>query len=97
MRSYPCSVERPDTFWLKLDDYRVVSEAHSLEELLSSLRKVDSVSHHLTKRQNDFAVWIERVICDRHLAERVRNIQPGPEALPTLIREIEERLSMFDP
>jgi hypothetical protein len=95
MKTYLRSVERPHTFWLKKDEYHVVSEVHSLEELLVHLRKVDSISHHLSGRRNDFAAWVEKAIQDVHLAARLRNISPGPDALPRLIRELEGRVSMI--
>lgn len=95
MKAYLRSVERPHTFWLKKDEYHVVAEVHSLEELLVHLKRVDSISHHLSGRRNDFAAWVEKIIQDAHLAARLRNIRPGPDALPRLIREIEERVSMI--
>ena len=95
MTDFLRKVSRPDTFWLKKDEYAVVGEICSLEELLSALKKTDSVSHHIRDDRNDFAVWIEKVIRDRKLAERIAKIKPDGSAVEKLVSELETRINIL--
>lgn len=85
-------VDGKDTFWLKESDWKVVSEVHSIPELITALRKAPQTVflHHLANGRNDFAAWVEAVFKEEALAARLRQVQrTDPDAQKKICATLE--------
>lgn len=85
-----------ESFWLKKNEWNVVSEVHSLPQLLEKLRASppDVVFHHLANGRNDFASWVENVLKDETLANKIRQVRRDePEAQKKICSILEKHVS----
>lgn len=83
-------VEEWHAFNLKTNESNVICACRSLAQLFNALFKSshEAVAFHTT-RGNDFATWIQDVVGDRPLAERIRNVDT------TNAEQAQARISML--
>ncbi len=62
------------------------AELHSLEDLKLALRTMDDATfhHHANSHKNDFAAWVESILSDKAIAERIRAAKTKDRMLEAL-------------
>lgn len=65
--------------------------AKSLGEFAAALKKLSPVqlAHHVSKEKNDFAKWIDEVVGDKILAQRVRVLKTKEEITNAISQRID--------
>lgn len=68
--------------------------AHNLNDLLGALKKISPANfgYHVAKQKNDIADWVQEVIGDTALAEKLRK----SKTLATTKKAVETRLKELD-
>jgi hypothetical protein len=68
-------------------------EIKDLPELAEALEIMseESFSHHVSERKNDFAIWVQEVLHDDELAERLRGIEDKKQALSIVKQRLKEK------
>lgn len=73
----------------------------NVRDLVRALKKIDkdSFNHHVSDERNDFSNWINDIIRDRKLAERIRDVR-NPKEMAKIIddnqnekKKISEKIS----
>jgi len=70
-------VPENNAFWLKTDHYNVITQIRNLNDFAKEITKAPTAAivHHLREGRNDFADWIEFVVGDKVLSEKLRKIK----------------------
>ncbi len=64
-----------------------VKDLIELKDILSEINKEQFI-HHVNNMKNDFAVWVEDVLCDKKCADKIRR----SKTIPAMIKNIERAL-----
>jgi hypothetical protein len=82
-------VTAPDEkrFWLQNGEVLA-----SLQELADSFAAMDALlfAHHVTKEKNDFAQWVEDVLCDTDCAVSLRRARTPKTARIVIVRSLKK-------
>lgn len=78
-----------ECFWAK--DGTIIKNLVELSEVLVTVPS-DVFDHHVTKHKNDFADWVEHVLSDGELAQKMRSAKK-PNTTRTLVLQ---RLKVYE-
>ena len=90
------NVPEENRFWCC--DGRVLSNLHDLQKAMKEMRE-ETFRYHVNKEKNDFYNWINYVVNDENLAEKIKRIrtQKGAERkINARIRELKKTNTRFN-
>lgn len=82
-----------DPFWLCTGPFQSIAGCYNLKQLKNSLKTapVSAINHHVSKKHNDFANWIEDVIKYKALGIKIRKLKAknNAELKKKILKELE--------
>jgi len=72
-------------FWVT--DGQILADLYSLADSFAAMEKL-IFTHHVSKEKNDFADWVEHVLCDSDCANELRSVTTPKQARTVVVRHL---------